>query len=143
MMKLHTAFNDLCATIIGPVANLWARIYIGYYVFFSSGLAKLDDFEETIELFDAAEDGEFALPFLPAEPAAYMATAGELILPVLLILGLFTRFSAAGLFVMAAVIQFFVFPEQLHIFWMIVCAMLVGYGGNTLSLDNFLLKIKK
>ena len=143
MMKLHTAFNDLCSTFLAPIANLWARIYIGYYVFFVSGLAKLDDFEETVELFDAAEDGEFALPFLPAEPAAYLATAGELILPILLILGLFTRFSAAGLFVMAAVIQFFVFPEQLHIFWMITCALLVGYGGDKLSLDNLLLKIKK
>ena len=92
---------------------------------------------------DAAEDGEFALPFLPAEPAAYLATAGELVLPVLLILGLFTRFSAAGLFIMSAVIQFFVFPEQLHIMWMIIFAMLVGYGGNKISLDYLLLKIKK
>ena len=143
MMKLYSAFNDLCATFIAPIANLWARIYLGYFVFFVSGLAKLDDFEETVELFDAAEDGEFALPFLPAEPAAYLATAGELILPVLLILGLFTRFSAAGLLVMAAVIQFFVYPEQLHVFWMIVCALLVGYGGGKLSLDNLLLKLKK
>lgn len=143
MMKLYTAFNDLCATFLAPIANLWARIYLGYFVFFVSGLAKLDDFEETVELFDVAEDGEFALPFLPAEPAAYLATAGELILPILLILGLFTRFSAAGLFVMAAVIQFFVYPEQLHIFWMVACALLVGYGGDKLSLDNFLLKIKK
>jgi len=143
MIKLHTLFNDLCATFIAPIANLWARIYLGWYVFFSSGLAKLGDMEETIELFDAAEDGEFALPFLPAEPAAYLATAGELVLPILLILGLFTRFSAAGLFVMAAVIQFFVYPEQLHIFWMIACGLLVGYGGSTLSLDNLLLKIKR
>ena len=143
MIKLHTKFNELCAAFIAPIANLWARIYLGWYVFFSSGLAKLDDMEETIELFDAAEDGEFALPFLPAEPAAYMATAGELILPILLILGLFTRFSAAGLFVMSAVIQFFVFPEQLHIMWMIVFAMLVGTGGGKLSLDYWLLNLKK
>ena len=143
MIKLHTKFNELCAAFLAPVANLWARIYLGWYVFFSSGLAKLDDMEETIELFDAAEDGEFALPFLPAEPAAYMATAGELILPILLILGLFTRFSAAGLFVMSAVIQFFVFPEQLHIMWMIVFAMLVGTGGGKLSLDYWLLNLKK
>ena len=143
MIKLHTKFNELCAAFIAPIANLWARIYLGWCVFFSSGLAKLDDMEETIELFDAAEDGEFALPFLPAEPAAYMATAGELILPILLILGLFTRFSAAGLFVMSAVIQFFVFPEQLHIMWMIVFAMLVGTGGGKLSLDYWLLNLKK
>ena len=143
MIKLHTLFNSLCADFLAPIANLWARIYLGWYVFFSSGLAKFSDMEETIELFDPAEDGEFALPFLPAEPAAYLATAGELILPILLILGLFTRFSAAGLFIMSAVIQFFVFPEQLHIMWMIVFALLVGQGGNKISLDYLLLKIKK
>lgn len=143
MIKLHTALNDFSAAFLAPLANLWARIYIGWFVFFSSGRAKLDDFEETIELFDPAEDGEFALAFLPPEPAAYLATGGELILPILLILGLFTRFSAAGLFVMAAVIQFFVFPEQLHIMWMIALAMLVGTGGGKLSLDYWLLNLKK
>ena len=143
MMKLHTAFNDLCSTFLAPIANLGARIYIGYYVFFVSGWAKSKDFEETIELFDPAEDGDYALPFLPAEPAAYLATAGELILPVLLILGLFTRFSAAGLLVMAIVIQVFVFQLDVHYLWMAILAMLIGYGGDKLSLDNLLLKIKK
>lgn len=142
MIKLHNALNDFCAAFLSPLANLWARIYLGYYVFFVSGLIKLQDFEETIELFDIAEDGEFAIPFLPAEPAAILATGGELILPVLLILGLFTRFSAAGLFVMAAVIQFLVVPDPQHILWMIVAALLVGQGGSKISLDYWLLKIK-
>lgn len=138
MKNMYLGFCGLCSAVVAPIANLWARIYLGYYVFFVSGLAKLDDFEETVELFE----DDFALPFLPAEPAAYLATAGELVLPLLLILGLFTRFSALGLLIMSAVIQIFVLQDHQHYFWMIILAMLVGHGGNKLSLDYWLLKDK-
>ncbi|MEO0367565.1 MAG: DoxX family protein [Pseudomonadota bacterium] len=138
MKNLYESFSTFSANIIAPLANLWARIYIGM-IFFRSGQAKLVDFEETIEFFE----DDWALPFLPAEPAAYLATIGELVLPVLLILGLFTRIGALGLFVMAAVIQFYVFPLNEHYYWMIILALLVGYGGGKLSVDNLILKIKQ
>lgn len=137
MTKLYDAFGSFCLTVVAPLANLWARIYIGL-VFFRSGLAKLDDFEETIEFFE----DDWALPFLSGEPAAYLATAGELVLPILLFLGLFTRIGAVGLLVMAAVIQIWVLPDHQHYFWMIICALLIGQGGSKLSLDNWLLKLK-
>lgn len=138
MKKLYLMFSQFCAAFVTPVANLIARIYIGYSIFFVSGLAKLDDFEETIELFQE----DWVVPFLPGELAAYMATAGELILPVLLVFGLFTRASAAGLLVMAAVIQIWVFQLNEHYFWMIILGLLVGQGGSKISLDYLLLKIK-
>ena len=138
MMALYNAFSQFCATIVAPLANLATRIYIGYFIFFVSGLQKISDMEETIELFE----DDYAVPFLPAEPAAYLATIGELVLPVLLILGLFTRFSAAGLFVMTLVIQIWVLPLDLHYVWMAALALLVGYGGDKFSLDKLLLKDK-
>ncbi len=137
MISLYNAFSAFAISIVTPLANLWARIYVGL-VFFRSGQAKLADFEETIEFF--ADD--WALPFLPAEPAAYLATAGELILPILLILGLFTRVGALGLLLMAIVIQVFVFPMNEHYYWMIILALLVGQGGSKLSVDHLLLKTK-
>lgn len=97
------------------------------------------DMEETIEFFE----DDWALPFLPAEPAAYLATAGELVLPILLFLGLFTRIGALGLLIMAAVIQFFVLQDHQHYFWMIILALLVGQGGGKLSLDYWLLKDRR
>lgn len=138
MKKLYTLFNDLCADFVAPVANLWARIYVGL-IFFRSGKAKLADMEETVEFFE----DDWALPFLPAEPAAYLATAGELVLPVLLFIGLFTRIGSVGLLIMAAVIQFFVLQDHQHYFWMIILAMLVGQGGSKLSLDYWLLKDRR
>lgn len=137
MINVYKAFSVLAISYLTPIANLWARIYIGL-VFFRSGQGKLIDFEETIEFF--ADD--WALPFLSPAPAAYLTTAGELILPVLLILGLFTRVGALGLLVMAAVIQFFVMPLNEHYYWMIILALLVGQGGSKLSLDHLLLKLK-
>ena len=137
MINMYKAFSTFATSYITPVANLWARIYIGL-VFFRSGQAKLIDFEETIEFF--ADD--WALPFIAPAPAAYLATAGELVLPVLLILGLFTRVGALGLFAMAAVIQLFVMPLNEHFYWMIILAFLVGQGGSKLSLDHLLLKLK-
>ena len=138
MIKLYTSFSEITATLLMPITNLAARIYIGLD-FFKSGLLKLDDFEETIEFFEE----DYALPLLPAEPAAYMATAGELILPIMLFLGLFTKIGAAGLFVMALVIEIWVFPNTpQHYYWMLILGMLIAQGGHKLSLDNWLLKIK-
>lgn len=145
MKNLYMGFCQLCSTVVAPVANLWARIYIGL-IFWRSGVAKFDDMEYTIESFDPAEDGDYLISFLPEsippEIPAYLATAGELVLPVLLFVGLLTRFGAFGLLIMTAVIQFFVpgFEDLQHYFWMIILAMLIGYGGNKLSVDYWLLK---
>ena len=138
MTQLYQQFNQLCETWLTPVANLIARIYIGL-IFFRSGQAKLVDFEETIEFFE----DDWALPFLSAEPAAYLATIGELVLPVSLIAGLFTRIGALGLLIMAAVIQYFVFPLNEHNYWMIILAMLLAQGGSKLSLDHLIARFRQ
>lgn len=145
MKNMYMGFCQLCSTVVAPIANLAGRIYIGL-IFWRSGVAKIDDMEYTIESFDPEEDGDYLISFLPEslppEIPAYLATAGELVLPVLLFLGLLTRFGAFGLLIMTAVIQFFVpgFEDIQHYFWMIILAMLVGYGGNKLSVDYWLLK---
>jgi len=145
MKNLYEAFGSFCATIISPLASVWARIYIGL-IFWRSGVAKFDDLESTVENFDPSEDGDFILSFLPEsfppEIPAYLATAGELVLPILLFVGLFTRIGALGLLIMTIVIQFFVpgFENHEHYLWMIILTMLLANGGGKLSLDNWLLK---
>ncbi len=147
MISAYKSFSNFCSSIVLPVANLWARIYIGL-IFWRSGVAKFGDLEGTVENFDPAEDGDFVISFLPEsfppEISAYLATFGELILPLLLFLGLFTRVGAVGLLIMTLVIEFFVpdFANKIHYLWMIILLMLAGQGGSKLSLDNFLLKLK-
>lgn len=83
--------------------------------------------------------GDFALPLLPAELAAWMATLGEFILPILLVIGLFTRFAAAGLLVMTLVIQIFVFPDAwwaTHALWAAMLLFIIGRGPGRISMDH-------
>lgn len=106
-------------------------------------LVKIPAFPITIEASTFAQFGDggmFSLPLIPGNLAAVMATAGEGILPILLVLGLLTRFAATGLIVMALVIQIFVFPTNAHFWgtvalWLVPLLYLVSRGPGAISLD--------
>lgn len=74
-------------------------------VFFLSGRTKVEGVIDVSDsaLFLFAE--EYRLPLIPSDIAAYLATYAEHIFPILLVLGLFTRFSALALLIMTAVID--------------------------------------
>jgi putative oxidoreductase len=119
-----------------PLAALAARLYVAY-AFFLSGLTKLRDWGTTVALFT----DEYKVPFLSPEVAAAMGTAGELALPVLLVLGLGGRFAALGLSVInvVAVISLSeIAPAALqqHITWGILLAGLAIYGCGKYALDQ-------
>lgn len=116
---------------------LAARLYIAN-VFFSAGLTKIKNWDSTVSLFAY----EYNVPVLPPEIAAYMATAGELSLPILLALGIFTPLAAFGLFIMAAVIELFVYPGTTeHYYWLIILAILATQGGGRISADALMRKL--
>ena len=81
-----------------PAAALLARGYVAE-AFFKSGLTKLRDWDSTLALFQ----DEYKVPLLPTDVAAVMGTGGELVLPVLLLLGLGARLGALGLSVINGV----------------------------------------
>ena len=74
-------------------------------VFLQSGRTKVEGLftvpQTTVDLFEL----EYALPLLPPKLAAYLAAGAEHLFPVLLVLGLFSRLSAAALLGMTMVIQ--------------------------------------
>lgn len=123
-----------------PAAQLAARLYIAK-VFFFSGLTKLRDWEITVALFT----DEYQVPLLSPEIAAVLGTAGELVLPVLLVLGLAGRFAALGLFVVnaVAVISLPEIPEaafQQHLFWGSLLLGLALWGPGRWSADRLVLR---
>ena len=72
-----------------------------------------------------------------------MGTTGELVLPVLLVLGLGSRFSALGLFIVNAVAVISlseIAPAALqqHVFWGALLAGLAIYGLGPWSLDRWI-----
>jgi putative oxidoreductase len=110
-------------------------------VFFMSGLTKIKSWDSTLMLFEY----EYAVPIIPFELAAWMATAGELILPVLLILGFITRPAALALFILnyVAVISY---PDisyagiNEHMMWGFMIATLFFYGAGKVSVDYWMSK---
>ena len=136
-----TALHQLLVsglTHLQPLAALLARAYVAQ-VFFLSGLTKLRDWSVTLFLFQE----EYHVPLLPPELAAVMGTAGELVLPLLLVLGLGGRFAALGLSVVnvVAVLSLAeIAPAALqqHITWGVLLATLVLYGSGSWTLERWL-----
>ena len=131
---------DALMNTLQPLAALLARLYVAQ-VFFASGLTKLRDWDITLSLFT----DEYKVPFLSPTVAAFMGTAGEIGLPVLLVLGLGGRFAALGLCVVnvvAVVSLAEIAPAALqqHITWGVVLAALAIYGGGPWAADRWLKK---
>ncbi len=127
-------------SLLEPLALLAARIYVGW-AFFASGLTKLRDWDSTLMLFEY----EYQVPVLPFELAAYLGTAAEIILPILLMAGIASRFSALGLFFVNIVavisledIAAAAFAE--HVLWGTLLLQVVIFSGGRLALDRFIEK---
>jgi putative oxidoreductase len=114
--------------------------------FWKSGLTKWDGF---LQLSGGAQYlflDEFRLhifgqqyPYPFPLAAAHAAGIAELVLPVLLVVGLFTRFAALALLAMTAVIQITV-PEgwaNFHLPWAAMALAIAAFGPGSLSLDRW------
>lgn len=120
--------------------------------FFKSGLTKWDGF---LSLSAAAEylfEDEFKLhifgqaydfPFPTV--VAYVDGMAEIVLPILLVVGLATRFSALALLVMTGVIQLVV-PEgwaNFHLPWAGLALANIALGPGRLSVDHWLERLPR
>lgn len=132
---LNGVFQDLVTRLL-PLSLFVGRVYVAW-VFFKSGLTKIDDWGTTLFLFEE----EYNVPVLSPEIAALLATFGELVFPVLLIIGLFSLVSATGLFIInvVAVISLEVIApaaELYHVVWGMILVMVAMCGPGLLALDS-------
>ena len=83
---------------------------------------------------------EYRLPFISPSVAAPMAAFGEHLFPLMLVLGLATRFSALAMLGMTLVIQLFVYPGSYatHGTWAAALLFLMARGPGKLSLDHWI-----
>lgn len=121
-----------------PLLLLFTRLWVAW-VFFKSGMVKYTSWDSTLYLFEF----EYQVPLLPFETAAYLGTTAELILPVFLALGLFTRPMALLLFGfnMVAVLSYPQLWEQGfydHQLWGMMLLVNVFWGGGMISLDHLI-----
>ena len=127
--------------LIDKLQSLFAlaiRLYLAK-VFIASAMTKLADWHITVALFT----NEYHVPLVSPAFAAFMGTAAELGLPILLVAGLGTRLAALALFVfnLVAVISY---PDlsdaglKDHMLWGALMLVLAFYGPGRYSLDRFL-----
>lgn len=116
-----------------------ARTFMGL-TFWLSGRTKVDGILEVNQSAFFLFQYEYALPFLPAHLAAYVATYAEHLFPLLLLLGLGSRLSALALLVMTLVIQVFVYPGAwaTHLLWASALSFIIFRGPGALSVDQLL-----
>ncbi|MBP7253728.1 MAG: DoxX family protein [Alphaproteobacteria bacterium] len=134
---LYNCYNrvELIWPWLQDLVLLVQRLLIGK-VFFVSGLTKIDDWSNTLSLFQ----DEYKVPFMPPGLSAYSATTFELICPVLLALGLGTRFVALPLIGITAVIQLTYDQNPQHYLWAALLFGLVCFGSGRFSLDFLVTK---
>lgn len=108
--------------------------------FFLSGRTKVEGLLTITPSTHYLFAEEYRVPVLPPDIAATLATYAEHALPVLLILGLFTRPAALGLLGMTLVIQLFVIPGgwPTHLLWGGPLVYLIARGPGSASLDRVL-----
>lgn len=130
--------NGIMAKISHELIALAARIFPAA-VFWLSGRTKVDGFslkDSTFFLFEH----EYALPIIDPALAAYLATMAEHVFPVLLVIGLATRYAALSLLIMTMVIQIFVYPDAwvTHGLWAVALVYVMARGPGMLSVDHLI-----
>lgn len=143
MQGILTLYDRLTAALAArlpeSIVLLLTRVALAG-IFWRSGRTKIEE-GALLTISDSARtlfEYEYSGVPLPPEIAAPMAAYAEHLFPILLVLGLLTRFSALSLLIMTLVIQFFVYPDawwQTHIIWVAMAAILISRGGGVFSLD--------
>jgi len=164
IIHLHQSFAGLCRRYFEDLSLLVLRL-VGAKVFLESGLTKwsgwFDFDEQKYDLFlyeffcpDPIRPGALLLCSQETldyvggsmtvdiiETLALVAGVAETLLPVLLILGLFTRLGALGLLSLTMFIQLAVFPSWDHwwnpaVWWAVVMFALLARGPGIFSVDR-------
>ena len=152
IVKLVQKFIAMMEKFPHSLIALLARFSIAA-VFWKSGQTKIEGIaidlisgefhlgwphlsDSAINLFKT----EYRLPFLAPELAAPMAAFAEHLFPILLLIGLATRFSALALFGMTLTIQLFVYPDAYptHGTWAAGLLFLIAKGPGKISIDHWL-----
>lgn len=143
--KANTHLNNLFIEWGQTILLLLLRCYVAWQ-FLKSGLVKIQNWPGTLDLFHT----EYHVPLIPPDLAAYLGAGGELVFSSLLIIGLFSRPAAIGLFFVnaMAVISYpqlweFECPAAIndHFYWGIILLVIVAFGAGRFSIDAVLKKI--
>ncbi|MGF6505799.1 DoxX family protein [Paraburkholderia sp. 32] len=145
-----TAIVGMTKRLIQRLAQPWlAQLVLRFALavpFWKSGILKWHGF---LHLSDTAIDlftQEFQLhlpggpyPFPHPAVIAFLSGCGEVTFPVLLVLGLGTRFAAVGLILMTCIVELTV-PDgwPIHLTWVGMALAIAAWGPGLFSIDYVL-----
>lgn len=138
LLRVYYAASHL-PEYLAPALDLLLRVFLAQ-VFFKSALTKIQNWDSTLYLFNE----EYHVPLFSPQWAAWLATGAELLLPVLLVLGLFGRFAAGGLFIvnLVAVVAYYAGLSEAglnqHLYWGMLLAVLLAISRSAWSVDAWL-----
>ncbi len=147
-LALFSLADGLLARVPPSLVSLALRFGLAV-PFFRSGLTKWDGpfqlsggalylFQDEFRLHIFGAEIPYPMP----EVMAALSGVAEIVLPILLVAGLFTRFAALGLLVMTGIIQLTV-PDgwaNFHLPWAAMALALISIGPGRVALDAFLLR---
>ena len=137
-IKLVNVFKGLVMILeeyFLPLLILTIRLWMAR-IFLHAGLAQASGWSTTLALFKY----EYQVPYLNPVLAAYLAMTTDLISPIFLVIGLFTRLSAFSMLIMTSVIQLTYLQLTEHYYWGMLLSTLVLFGPGKISIDHFIRK---
>ena len=122
------------------VLGLAARVFPAA-VFWQSGQTKIEGWHLSDSAIALFQD-EYKLPLVDPTAAAYAAAFAEHFFPILLVLGLASRFAAFSLLIMTSIIEIFVYPDAwpTHGVWATCFLLVITRGPGLIELDHFIAK---
>ena len=140
LFELYQSAVEKMLSYFAPILLLFTRLWVAS-IFLKSGYLKITTWDSTLYLFEE----EYQVPLLPYELAAYLGTAAEIILPILLVSGFVSRFSALGLFfvnIVAVISLEYIAPAAYaeHVLWGVLLAQVFIFSGGWFTVDHLLQK---
>src|SRR5579859_264619 len=129
-LRLWFAAYRAYKRVYHPFVDLGVRLSVAQ-AFFHSGIIKALDWSDALYLARY----EYPVSWMSPEHAAALGLGIELVCPVLLALGLFTRLAAAPMAILAIVIQTNYHALDTNLLWAVILFSYVVFGARALSLD--------
>jgi len=144
LVLLVDSVSRLAQAVASPsLVQLVMRVALAV-PFWRSGILKWNGFLKLSDTAVTLFTDEFTL-HLPGGPyhfpapalVAFLSGTGEILFPVLLVLGLGTRFAALGLLFITAVVELTV-PDgwPVHITWAAMALGIIAWGPGRISVDH-------
>ena len=114
-----------------PVLDLVIRLWLAQ-TFWVSGIVKASDWNAALFL----SSHEYPVSWMNPVLAAWLGIAIELVGPVLLALGLATRFAAAPMLILTLVVQYAYLPLDTNLLQAVLFGWYVVMGAGPISLDR-------